>query len=212
LIAYYSFNGNAHDSIGNHDAVIYGPAPTFGRDGRSPSAFQFNGITDYMEIPHSNELNFGRNDFSISIWLRYGAQPHEGYNYSAVFLKSNSDVSPFPGINFFVDLPLPGAVLFRVDANNAVDTANSSNKYNDNIFRNFVLVRNNNRLQIFVNGNLVNQQSVAPVDVSNTARIALGANYLNRKSQNYNGAMQNLRIYNRALTSTDILQIFQSGQ
>ena len=163
-----------------------------------------------MEIPNANELNFGRNDFSVSVWLKYGVQPSQ---YAAIFIKSGVDIAPWTGISFFVDTPSPGEVMFRIDANNYVDTGSVLNvRYNDNTFRHFVLIRGNNNLQIFVNGAMVAQKTVNSIDVSNSREMVLGANHTNRKIQNYSGVMENLRFYNRALIVGEVLQLYQSGQ
>jgi len=66
LVGYYSFdNGGAQDqSSGNLNSMVYGnPSPVPGISG---SAFFFDGIDDYIEIP--NGLNF-QEDFTITMWV-----------------------------------------------------------------------------------------------------------------------------------------------
>ena len=48
-------------------------------------------------------------------------------------------------------------------------------------------------------------------DLSNSAPIVLGANHTNRTSQNFNGAIDDLRIYDRALTSKELELIYRMG-
>lgn len=43
--------------------------------GRFGSARSFNGTSDYLSIPDSPSLTLGNNDFTIELWLKYGAIP-----------------------------------------------------------------------------------------------------------------------------------------
>jgi len=66
LVGYYSFdNGDAQDqSSGNLHGILHGnPTPIPGISG---SAFFFDGVDDYIEIP--DELNF-QADFTITMWV-----------------------------------------------------------------------------------------------------------------------------------------------
>jgi len=50
LIAYFPFDGNAKDATGNgHDGTVYGALLT--SDGYKGSAYQFDGIDDYIYVP-----------------------------------------------------------------------------------------------------------------------------------------------------------------
>jgi hypothetical protein len=51
LIAWWPFQGNANDATGNgHDATVYDATLTQDRFGNPNSAYQFDGINDYMDI------------------------------------------------------------------------------------------------------------------------------------------------------------------
>jgi hypothetical protein len=77
LIAHWPFNGNANDVSGNgHNGVNFGATLTSGRFGNPNSAYQFDGIDDYIIIPHDSSLSFDiDDDFAISLWVKIaGAQ------------------------------------------------------------------------------------------------------------------------------------------
>ncbi|MBN2704793.1 MAG: hypothetical protein JXR23_11350 [Pontiellaceae bacterium] len=70
LIAYYPFNGNAADESGNgHDGTVNGAALTQDRFGNTNSAYLFDGLDDYIEVPDSTDLRLSGTDFSISAWF-----------------------------------------------------------------------------------------------------------------------------------------------
>ena len=70
LVAYYPFNGNANDASGNGNNAIFNNATlTLDYYGKPNSAYHFNGVDNYIEIPNSNSLNTG-NAISICAWVK----------------------------------------------------------------------------------------------------------------------------------------------
>jgi hypothetical protein len=64
------FNGNADDTSGNaHHGVVHGATPTADRFGRAEAAFQFDGTDDYIVIAPPPRL--GEQHFSVSVWARF---------------------------------------------------------------------------------------------------------------------------------------------
>jgi hypothetical protein len=58
LVAWYTFNGDTKDHSGNGNNVDFNNAtPTAGKDGASNTAYLFNGTTNYMTVPNSASLN-----------------------------------------------------------------------------------------------------------------------------------------------------------
>lgn len=71
LVAYYPFSGNANDASGNgNNGTVYGPVLTNDVFGSSSSAYQFDGVNDYVSIPNSSTLSFTDN-FSFSLWFNH---------------------------------------------------------------------------------------------------------------------------------------------
>ena len=70
LVAYYPFNGNANDESGNGNNPIFNNATlTNDEQGNPNSAYNFNGIDQYIQIPNSPSLNMS-NQISISLKVR----------------------------------------------------------------------------------------------------------------------------------------------
>lgn len=70
LVAYYPFNGNANDESGNnHNPVFNNATLTADRFGNPNSAYHFNGIDNFMRIPNQAGLNMN-NQISLSVWVR----------------------------------------------------------------------------------------------------------------------------------------------
>jgi hypothetical protein len=74
LVARYLFNGNAQDSSGfGHNGVNHNVTLTSNRFGNGSSAYSFNGTNGYIEIPDHNAFSLSTTGhLSISVWMRPG--------------------------------------------------------------------------------------------------------------------------------------------
>jgi hypothetical protein len=70
LVACYPFDGNANDTSGNnHHGTVLGPQLTFDRFGNPLSAYQFDGIDDYIDLGVFSDISLS-NNFTISVWAK----------------------------------------------------------------------------------------------------------------------------------------------
>jgi len=97
LVAHWRFDdgsGNvAHDTSGNANDGTFAGDPQW-VDGKISGALEFNGSSDYIEVPFSESLRvINQGDFSIAAWLRLNEIPSE---YKVVF-QQGDDASGGPG-------------------------------------------------------------------------------------------------------------------
>ena len=70
LVGYWPFSGNANDSSGNNlNGTVNGAVLTEDRFGNSSSAFNFDGIDDYILVNDDDLLSFPNNEFTFSFWV-----------------------------------------------------------------------------------------------------------------------------------------------
>lgn len=70
LIADYQFNGNANDESGNNlNGTVNGATLVSDRYGIENSAFQFNGVTDNITVPHNSLLTLTQ-EITLSAWVK----------------------------------------------------------------------------------------------------------------------------------------------
>jgi hypothetical protein len=74
LAAYYPFNGSANDTIDpRNNGVVHGARLAADRFGKLSSAYRFDGIDDYIQIPHPV---LSQPPFSVSLWFNvYDIKP-----------------------------------------------------------------------------------------------------------------------------------------
>lgn len=68
LVAYYPFDGNADDKSGRgNNGTVIGATLSWDRF-NDQKAMAFNGVDQYIVVPHQDYLNFPSGDFTITFW------------------------------------------------------------------------------------------------------------------------------------------------
>ncbi len=209
LIAYYPFNGNANNSINaNFNGIIYGASLAVDRFNHADSAFQFNGQNSYIEIP--NSVGFTGSNYTYSLWLKINQMPGPG---QCQFVM---EVGP-------PDLNIRGHSL---GINNQYPSTNpttgwSVNSFNSDgsrinfqtgtlpdleIWYNITVVRNDTAVIIYKNGERLtyNLSNGIPSEYDNPENFYVGARMSLASGFFFNGEIDDIRIYNRALTEDEI--------
>jgi hypothetical protein len=72
IIGYYPFNNNANDESGNNNnGIVNGASLVVDRFGNPNSAYLFDGVDDFIELPDLNATTDDTNDeFTISAWIK----------------------------------------------------------------------------------------------------------------------------------------------
>src|SRR5262249_1265831 len=76
LVAFYPAEGNANDVVGGHNGTPMGGTYGPGYQG-TDQAFLLDGIDDFVYVPSAPALNFGRKDFTISLWANFNTTQGE---------------------------------------------------------------------------------------------------------------------------------------
>lgn len=103
-----------------------------------------------------------------------------------------------------------GKVYFTCAIVGETLSINSANSYNNNLWHNFIVTFGNSTSNLFVDGSLVGSKTGG----SNKLSYALGAIAIGRDGDNngwfFNGILDDIGIWNRALSQQEITDIFNS--
>jgi hypothetical protein len=216
LIAHYPFNGNAEDQTANHfDGLVHGAVLTTDRKGIDSSAFLFDGINDYINVPHDSALNLLGN-FTISLWTKVSSnqQPHEGINDILRKWTGNHQGYPFSisYLNTFADdLHEDKIILVRYDGQAC---GNAPTMYTPTIsndtFLHVVLVKENDKIRYYLNNVLVEEitdtTASSSCSVENTADMTIGCR--GNLVRFFKGVIDDIRIYDRALGDSEVGELY----
>ncbi|OFY79331.1 MAG: hypothetical protein A2281_16660 [Bacteroidetes bacterium RIFOXYA12_FULL_38_20] len=228
-IAYYPFNTNTLDASGNgNHGTIHGASLTTDRFGNNFSAFIFDGVDDFISItPNSDVSSIG--DFTISAWAyceswedQSGIVPDftdfqyvfDGHSHSATatsdFLRD--------GFSVMYKFKTGGDELFTNSTYDIETTVITTELSIDtsvlNKWHHLVFIRNGNETRHYVDGDLISTElnNLSALNMQHDWYIGtFSANNQNYLSFNYNfdGKIDDIRIYNCALDSLAIQQLFK---
>ncbi|MFC1591403.1 LamG-like jellyroll fold domain-containing protein [Thermodesulfobacteriota bacterium] len=214
LVAYYPFNGNANDASGNgNHGTVTGAALTTDKDGNFASAYSFDGIDDYIDIGTLGNFGSQMNSFSISIWMNT-----TDTRVSTALLKTinSGDVDTMMGID--VNRGNVGKTSFHMRGEgDAFLWGVSSADIYDGAWHHIVWnVKDaaSNDFEVYVDGGL---DSIGWFLTENPTvfknfeyPLTIGAgNNRGTVEAFYGGAIDEVRIYNRALAELEIQQLYQ---
>ena len=212
LVAHYPFNGNTADATGNsQNAVPHGNvSPTTDRMGNPNSAYYIGGNTngdDYLTIANSSALAI-RNPFSESIWI------NKEVNGGWIVNKGRDIVNAYG--------------LYDCGGNAQVVYAGNNGAYIDNTtvslnqWHLYTCVFKGDSASFYLDGLLASKQKMSTpnyVSTSTDYPMAIGRHFTYccynpappYWSYPYKGKVDDLRLYNRALSTAEVLQLFQGS-
>ncbi len=217
LVGYYPFNGNALDYSGNGNNGIPGgtAAPTTDQWGNANSAYNFNGTTGWGEvtIPNSPTLQF-TTACSFSFWLKLNSVT--GTNGTGnvvaggdhcVFAK---DGDAGGGLWFNTSLTGAGAMNNRIGNVSMTTCQFVQSGISTAQWQHFVYIMDATEQRMYINGTLVQTTPGAPNFATMNTKNLMLARYA---SDWYpmNGAIDEFRVYNRALTPDEVTTLSTVG-
>ena len=219
LMAYYPFTGNALDSSGNGNNPSYNNATlTTDRFGNANSAYLFNGTNSYMQIPASSSLNSGT-QLSISLWMKANGYCNEQCTGNYVLCKGTQTQTGVYDV-IFSDAPYGGYAGINF-CSTPVDTSHESfygagiGTYTSttpvvktNQWYHVVYVYNGDSSYLYIN-NVLASTGINPTTFSTTNDLFLGRYDISQTLPYwFNGTLDDIRIYNRALDSAEIVALY----
>ena len=173
--------------------------------GKIGQALSFDG-TAIDRILNSSTLNFGVGSFSISTWVKTN-QTIIGW---IVEHRPNND-GVYAG--YSLEGSAQGVLLGRIRDSSAHDVTVSTGPINDNQFHHvlYVVDRSIQTSKMYVDGNLVSSADISSVGNIDQNSIGVDIGYTsspNTPNGPFVGQVDQTRIYNSALSSSDVQSLF----
>jgi hypothetical protein len=215
LVSRWTFDGSdvtdkVYDRVGGNDGYFVGGATSSAKTiGKVGQALSFNGSNNYVNL--GNILDMGENNFSISAWAR-STSTAVGNNNGIVYKRGTSS-----SVDKGYRLNMPnGTFNFHIadGINFKTLTAGSTGSYNNGQWHHVVAVADRGTdMRIYVDGVLANTTTEtnvgnidSPIPLAIGSLAAGGATY-----HPFLGALDDVRIYNRALNASEVKQIYAEG-
>ncbi len=212
LVGWWPFNGNANDESGNgNNGIVNGATLTTDRFGNEGNAFSFDGINDFIDVNIDSIL---QNGISICLWFSYANNQfdHKGIIWSR--LSGPQGNYPFaPNQATGIMIHPNGMLCLASDGSNLTGVENTGMYFNDGNWNQvvFTLDVNSHQSKIFINGmekKSVNSSNTTKINLKYTS-TKIGKDEIEGYGNRYwNGKIDDIAIYNRALTPQEITQLY----
>lgn len=216
LVAHYFLDGNGDDAIGNNHGTVMGAIAVDDRNGAIDGAYQFDGIDDWINIGNTSELNI-TGDITVSAWVKTPTSWPTSYHDTHIYARYTYSLSNPTGVALYLDDPHLQSRSFSFILKSGVnswgnDYAVSLTTLQLNTWYFVVGVREGNLVKVYVDGVLEN------TDVGSNDLISYGANpiaSIGEKNASatgwYDGIIDDVKIYKRALLLTEIQELETVG-
>jgi hypothetical protein len=179
--------------------------------GGTHGALSFNGSSD--EIVAGNETSTrGTAALTVTVWVKVNAWQYSNtYKDAGVISTRNGGLA---GWQIVLDggYPSTGHRYFSwgVQTVNGWFSPTSVTDYNTGQWYFLTATYDGAHVVLYVNGDQNSSKVATGNLISNDAPVWIG-NYYDKTNRYMNGSIDDIRIYNRVLTSTEILELYNSG-
>jgi hypothetical protein len=211
LVAFFDFSGNAQDRSGwqNHGSVL-GAQLAPGLEARPDEAYAFDGQSAYIEIPDSKSLDLTFR-MSISIWLYY--VPQAEATFYTLLEKSDPERGGHSRWGMWLINDLAEFCIQPADLGIPQRCLDSASSLTPNSWHHITGTYDGTVLHIYLDGQLDNtldQYSGQAISQSDHP-LFIGTDLFNDRVIYLDGAIDEIRIYKRALDAAEIQALYAAG-
>ena len=187
----------ARDSSGyGNDGTIYGATWV---DGKYGEALSFDGIDDYIEVPDSDSLDI-TDAITIEAWVKpspgdYRTIVSKGYleSYALRIARDSEPIMAF----------------FTLDPNNPHAIAGTYNNIANNQWWHIAGTYDGNHVRLYINGELDDSEAYTGTITTLSTPLRIGKLSGTTKTECFNGIIDEVSIYNRALSADEIKTLYE---
>lgn len=210
LIAWWPGDEWIDDIIGGRTGIL-GFALSI-LPGKVSNSFRFDGVDDFFRVNTTGIIK-GLSEMTIDAWVRPLGPHSNGYAYGGtVFHESVAGSSETTRLSFYVLNDGRVNIFTRTDDQTVrMVTTTATIPLNQWSFI-AATYSATSGLKIYINGQEAGslQGSFGSFINSNSAFVAVGSDSLNAVGDEFNGDIDELEIFNRALTQAELLAIYQA--
>jgi subtilisin family serine protease len=198
----------AYDSAGNNDGtLVNGPVWT---TGKINGALGFDGVDDYVDCGNDASLNIGTSGWTAIAWFKISDRTQ----YKGILGKWDGGGSNDSYRIVVYDGSLSGGVQDKVSFviydGSSRYWATSIKTVTDDNWHHVCGVRDSSGIRIYVDGVEENSKAMpSSANISNSTNLLVGKGYSG--GWNFNGLIDDVRIYDRALSAGEIWQLYREG-
>lgn len=214
LIAFYPFSGSAADSSGNaNDGIAYGPVLTADRFGNANKAYDFTPTASYIDISRKPLHLTGNESRTFSAWVKSNENPISQSQPGMMIISSGQGIDKVSAenngktFNLRVNADAGGwrFSFMGYSLNNDFDINPTSGDLVTNKWTHIATTYKQDTIKLYINGKFQTERRIVLNTTGNDNFIGKN-NHIGYESF-FKGKIDDVRIYNRALTLSEIREL-----
>jgi len=210
LVSFYAFNADDDgiDETGTNDGACTN-CPTFTQDAPVGGGYIFDGVNDVITVPDSNSLDL-TTEGTLAAWIKIDTMVGDGGR--GVISKRTSDSVSGITYTMFVRGETRTFGINIADAGGS-DTLSTEESVRLNQWDHIAFTFDNGDYKLYINGVLDASSTGGRNAKITTHPVNIGKRTSGGDAQNnFNGSIDEVKIYNRSLSSADIKDLFELGR
>ena len=213
-VAWWKMDDNAAnkvvlDSAGANTGVSAQNTSAVHTDGINGGALTFNGNSDFVTVTHSSSVDF-TNSFSVSFWCCPATADQNGTIAGKWTTGASTNNSWVVTVGQDVANNKWGAGIQQSDG--TIKTLTPATTFSATTWYHGVLVAGVTNFALFINGAAIGSEAYDGTINSTAINITLGKLRTVDSIYSFNGAIDDVLFFNRALTPAEITQIYNWRQ
>lgn len=200
LVLYYSFDGDKDGKVTDenwekNNGEAKGAKWT--SNGKFGGAYEFDGKDDYVLVPDSPDWDFGTGDLSVAFWF---TKSNTNRAHAMSFGTDQNNLS------FNFDDGLYGSWVYWMGS--GTPHVWTKNSYHDGKWHHLAFVRTGGAFKLYMDGECVDQVELAS-NIKITGPLIVGAGS-STGGWWWNGTIDEVMVHNRALSESEVKQIYDA--
>jgi hypothetical protein len=211
LVGWWPFNGNANDESGNgNHGTVNGATLTQDRFGNANLAYGFDGVDDWIEVQNSAQVTLIGN-LTLSAWVNTNGT--NGQNYQTIISKRET----YWTSEYAMALSYHNGIIHdtklmtsRSNGQGIQEQAWTNNTYTALNWEFWTIAYSSGQVYLYKNGILDHSQPFTLIPSQQLCPLLFGRNTLVDNSEQFFGSLDDIGIWNRALTACEIQDLYHA--
>ena len=205
LVGYYPFDLDTNDWSGfDNDGTVTGATFNF-TGGQLGGAYEFDGVNDYINLSDNSDIkSIGTGNFTISVWIKNKNPTKDSEYHQPIIISKTWGTG-----NWGFDLSNGHHLRFHWDTTEYKNSGEFED-LNDDVWYNVIVKKEDNLITLYVDN--VAGTSISGVSsktLSTNENVYLGMRIPSSGHRQFNGTIDEVRIYNRSLTTGEISTLYE---
>lgn len=180
--------------VSDTDSVVGDRSAGFGPDGSGNS---------FYEVANNAAQDFGTGSWTVSFWYKMSGNP----SADAHLVGDHDGQAGSSGFRLYVTST--GALRLERDSGSTSSIIGLGSAVTDGTWQMLTVVQDGTTLRYYTNGNSSGSQGGSSYNVNTTNPLRMGAS--SSSTGDFDGSLDDVRLYTRALSTSDIDELFQLG-